>query len=580
MTGPRAKEKGDGFAVSKKTGILMGIAMSWRHKTYEVLPALSVRGPNLRSSLRTVTMAWMFGVVWMSCIFGAHVKTFTRMLGFNDFAFGLMAAMPFLATFGQIPATILIERTGLRKFQFLQTVTISRALWFAIAAIPLLLPIPSKTAVVMMLALLWVAWFMAALGEPAWYTWMGDLIPKRIRGRFLANRNRICQVVRIVVVIALGIILDRATIKGTPETREAQPVLLYVTCGIFFVAAIFGVTDILLFRRIREVIPTTRDKPRRPAVDIRVPAATDRRADHVLGYWMRYAVAAVRQIIIEPLGDRVFRRYVAYRMAMTFAMATGGMFFILNAMENLGFSKLGTNVLFMVIIPLVGIAAAKGWGKLIDHWGRRPTLMLAGILIVVSIIPWFFATRDTPHPGFLADGINWVSRTVGAPFGAGTTLVSDATPLGAYLLGILGCAVGGAGWTGVMLAQTGMMLGFSDGEGRSKYLAGSAVLISVGGVLGGVAAGVLTQSLGFMQDNPIGPFAWNNWHAAFGLSMLGRIAGLLLLINMPDPGSGRVRDLVRSMGVNAYNTLNPRLFYRLRTIGWRSRKENGSDDLQ
>jgi hypothetical protein len=84
--------------------------------------------------MRTTTVAWMFGVVWLACVSGSHVKVFARMLGFNDFAFGLMAAVPFLATFAQILASVLIERTGLLKFQFLQCATIHRLCWLAVAA--------------------------------------------------------------------------------------------------------------------------------------------------------------------------------------------------------------------------------------------------------------------------------------------------------------------------------------------------------------------------------------------------------------------------------------------------------------
>ena len=107
--------------------------MSWRSKSYEVLPALSVRGPELRRSLRIVTAAWMFGVVWMVCISGSHVKVFGRILGFYDFAFGVMAALPWMASFGQIIAAVIIERTGLRKYQFIECVAINRLLWAAVA---------------------------------------------------------------------------------------------------------------------------------------------------------------------------------------------------------------------------------------------------------------------------------------------------------------------------------------------------------------------------------------------------------------------------------------------------------------
>jgi hypothetical protein len=68
------------------------------------------------------------------------------------------------------------------------------------------------------------------------------------------------------------------------------------------------------------------------------------------------------------------------------------------------------------------------------------------------------------------------------------------------------------------------MLNFSDGPGRSKYVAASAVLIGIGGTLGGLAGGLVAQNLEFLQSNPLGPFLWNNWHATFVISLLARVA--------------------------------------------------------
>ena len=131
--------------------------MSWREKTYDVLPALSVRGKDLRQSLRLVTVAWMWGVVWMTCVSGDQMRAFAKMLGFNDFAFGLMGAIPFLATLGQLPAAIVVERTGLRKYLFLNCQIAARLLWLPIALVPLVIfpgPSGSVLAVVIVLTLM------------------------------------------------------------------------------------------------------------------------------------------------------------------------------------------------------------------------------------------------------------------------------------------------------------------------------------------------------------------------------------------------------------------------------------------
>ena len=138
--------------------------MSLRRRSYEMLPALSVRGPELRRSLRLVTVAWMFGVVWMSFAFGSHVPLFVRRLGFREEHFGVMAAIPPLSQFAQLFAVLQIERTGLRKYHFLVVMTLSRACWVLIALIPLVLPIPSPMAVWSMLVTLALAWTLSSLG--------------------------------------------------------------------------------------------------------------------------------------------------------------------------------------------------------------------------------------------------------------------------------------------------------------------------------------------------------------------------------------------------------------------------------
>ena len=122
------------------------------------------------------------------------------------------------------------------------------------------------------------------------------------------------------------------------------------------------------------------------------------------------------------------------------------------------------------------------------------------------------------------------------------------------------------------MTQIGIMFGFADGKGRSKYVAACAVFIGLGGALGGLVGGVVTTLLQhFRYDRApiiVGPFLWNNWHAVFLLSLFARFGALLWLINMPDPGSKPVRHIIRMARANVYNFVAPRLFYPLRIFGW------------
>ena len=561
---------------------------SWRSRTYDELPALAVRREELRRTLRTTTIAWMYGIVWMSCTMGSHVPVFSKMLGFTNWHFGLMAAVPFIGTLAQLAASVQIERTGLRKYQFLFFGSAHRLLYIAVGLIPLVFwmmgwPLPSRFAVWAMLLILLASAVCNAISTPAWMTWMGDLIPKRVRGRYFANRALYSRPIQFIVAIALGVGLDLVTRQGPgipDDVAGEQPVLLWVICAIFAVSGVFGLIDVLIFCRVREVLPTVK-KPRPPAF----------RLDHLgpvpvgvagkLSYGVRAAGSFLRQMLLEPLvRDRVFRHYVGYGATIQFAMTLPGYFFWRNGLENLGFSKLAMNVLFLVISPILGLIGAQAWGRLIDRWGRRPVLFLSTALVSLSAVPWFLAFREMTAPGWALDAANWVLSHVGGLFGRPDWFAfTPGMPVGAYLTVLLATLFGGIGWTGIMLAQNAVVLGFSDGHGRSKYVAASAVLIAIGGVLGGVAGGWVAWKLEYFAWNAhpllVGPFAWNNWHVTFALSILFRFLSLLWLLRMPDPGSRHVRDLMRSIGDGVTTTVTGWLLFPLKVFGWGRPEEKG-----
>jgi len=109
-------------------------------------------------------------------------------------------------------------------------------------------------------------------------------------------------------------------------------------------------------------------------------------------------------------------------------------------------------------------------------------------------------------------------------------------------------------------------------------VAARAVLLSLGGLLGGLVGGLVTRQLHGLQANPIiwGPLLWNNWHVTFALSVLARLAALICILGMSDPGAGTFRDMARHVGANVYNTFATRVFYRLRTLGRPRRNPPGN----
>lgn len=61
-----------------------------------------------------------------------------------------------------------------------------------------------------------ISTFAGTVHSAAWQDWMGDLVPKRMRGRYFGTRNRIFHSINLVVVISAGLLLQKAKAIGIP----------------------------------------------------------------------------------------------------------------------------------------------------------------------------------------------------------------------------------------------------------------------------------------------------------------------------------------------------------------------------
>ena len=226
-----------------------------------------------------------------------------------------------------------------------------------------------------------------------------------------------------------------------------------------------------------------------------------------------------------------------------------GSFFILNVQKNLKLSHKEVNFAFQILPALTGIAASFFIGKLIDRWGRRPMLFVCTAGTLLSVIPWFVVTEHTP----------WL-----------------------FFWSCIPGAIAGLTWAGILQTQMNIVMRFADGDGQSRYIAAFYFLISIGGAIAAVAGGLLAESLEFMNyEHPIlvGPFAWNNWHVVMAASWGLRLAALLLLFRVHDPGAYPTRDMLRYMRVSTMNFLTLGGFANMRDRVWWRRRTDATDPL-
>ena len=450
---------------------------------------------DLRAQMRTVIVAWLFGAAWLYTTSGAALTRFSKLLGVTPFGFGCLAAIPFLAALAQLPTSYVLERFGHRKRIFIWSNLVHRALWLVIALVPWVLP-PASRGVALM-SLMTLSSVLAHVATPAWVSWMADLVPGRLRGRYFSRRVQLGQFVGLVVTVLVGYAMDRAD--------QAGNLLLPCLSILLGIAAIAGIVDILMFCRLPDLV-------NRPA-----------RAN--LSVW---------ELVRHPLANQNFRRFLGYSFLMTFGTGFMGQFLWLYLFDVLKMSNTRANILLMCVPLLVTTVSYPFWGRLVDKFGCKPVMLVAGILVVNGGSAWI-----------LVQGDNW---------GYGYAMVLVAT----------------FAWPALDLAGFNLLLRMMSS--RSNYMAGSAtaainsVVVAVAGTLSGLFGGAVAGTLGSWKGALFG-FPLTFHCILFLVSAVLRLTAILWLFRLEEPRAFATRDVLHYMMAGIHSNLQAVTLAPVRILG-------------
>ena len=311
-----------------------------------------------------VRMNWAAGfAAAFAAITMTAINRYGQALELTPFAFGVLAALPFLTAFMQIPASYLVERWGHRKGVAIAGILTHRALWLAIAAVPWV--VPRAWWWLGLLAFVGLTHTFAHLGTPATTSWAADLVPGRLRGRYYAVRGQLARLINVPICLALGWALDRATHGG------AQALLLTLSI-VLALAALLGMVDSLLCLKLPD--PWHRPRP------------------DGLPFW---------EVLRRPLRSRNFRFFLGYNGFITLATGFVSPFVWLYLTEVVKLTNATAIFMTMVGTSFVSLFGMRLWGTLVDRWGSRRVLLFAGVLIINGASVWAFVTPGTLWWGYL-----------------------------------------------------------------------------------------------------------------------------------------------------------------------------------
>ena len=315
-------------------------------------------------------------------VLGIHrfIAPFAIFLGAVPFQLGLLAALHYLFNaFGQIQASRLVETLGSRKQMVTRVVLLSTIPWALMALIPFL---PGSSQVWSLIILAGVAVALMAMLEPAWGSWISDLVPSSKRGKFLATRLSVATLFTFTFSLIIAALLDRLA-----------DAVLWGFIGLFTLAFNLRLISFVFFSRMSD-----------PQTSYKSPES----ASSINGLW-----SFTRNIHRSNLGA-----FTIYILLLYFGMGLMAPFYALYMIRDLGLSYL-TYMGLNAAMSITAIIFLPLWGYLADKYGNlrmlrfaSPSYVLMPIALLISSDPLYLlgihALLGMWAAGFSVLAINFV----------------------------------------------------------------------------------------------------------------------------------------------------------------------------
>ncbi|HEX2022708.1 MAG TPA: MFS transporter, partial [Candidatus Thermoplasmatota archaeon] len=278
---------------------------------------------------------------------------FALALGATDLEIGLIAAIPFLAQLAHVPALVLISRERERRRLTVVCAALSRALFLAMALLPLLsLPLRPVHALVPLL----VAYaLLATVAGASWQVWVRELVPRDRLGRYFGRRMAFLSATGLVTLLAAG--------QGIAWIQRERPDLegpAFAT--LFALGALAGFASAAILARAPSLPVSTRHAPSFP------------------------------ESLKRPFADRNYRRLLVFLAAWGFAANVALPFVSVVLLRTLGYG-LGVVALFAALSQLANILGLRLWAPLTDRYGNKPVLGLSASVFLLATLVFAFTPK-------------------------------------------------------------------------------------------------------------------------------------------------------------------------------------------
>ncbi len=426
------------------------------------------------------TIAASFGSAWLAMTYGMPLIMYLQANGASGVIIGLVTTVRMAAVSAQIPAALASEHLGSRKPFWSRFALVHRSFWFILAGLAFWCAPSRPWLPLAVVCLVGASELLGNASAAPWLSWMADLIPPPIAGRFWGIRQSVATAASLGGLALAGQILDA---MRDPLSGQARPRGFAL---VFLIAACLGMADIIVHLFVREPRP--------------VPSPRG---------------GTLRRRILAPFAKRDFRLLTLSLGAWNFGLSMTSAFALVYLRRDFGVSYSQLAALG-IAAALGAIVTGYGFGEIMDRVGAR---RLGAILL--------FATPFSLAPWLL---INHTALSVG-PF---------VFPQCIALLSVAG-AMGGAISSAILLCQLRLAAELSSPLGRTMSMAVHWSFVGLLGALGPTAGGLVMdtfpgpQRLGGLVIPSGLPFSFYHAQLMLFTALLWLVAlPLLLSIRAPE----------------------------------------------
>jgi MFS family permease len=412
-------------------------------------PGTPVTKDAIRTSLRASTIDSAFAALYSITTSGILLSNFLVDLHASPVAIGMLASIPMLLNLIQPIGAYLSERVTSRFHYSLWTNIPGRLAW-----IILLLGIVtfswglvnSQQLVVLTLGIVLVSHLSGALGSASWLSWMAQIVPRKLRGRFFGLRNSVASLTNLICVPLAGLVISKW--YGGAIQGYSVVVFIGILSGILSLGCQYFQVDIN--PQQQNALPDGISENKALLIE-----AIDRDLPNTENTEIKSDSNSSKSIF----KDFNFLMFMLYLGLWTFAVNLSAPFFNYYLLDILdidvtwvttyGSLRAGATLVMLIL-----------WGKLADKIGNRPILFFVGIVLSVTPLLWLLVGNSQ------LDIWLWL-------------------PLLHILLGIT--------WAGIDLCNNNIQLGIAPARHQAIYFANAAAVAGVSGALGTTIGGFVAQ---------------------------------------------------------------------------------------